>query len=141
MITSQLLKSILIGNASVLALAVPAQADEFNIPGGTLETTLNTYTAQTGVSLVVSNEAIRGVRSHGVRGNLAPEVALSRILADTGFVMHRHPDGAVTIVRGDEHSEALKPDAIRLAEAAHAATSVETVVVTSSKIKGDIQTV
>jgi iron complex outermembrane receptor protein len=142
--TSKILKSALIGSASLLALAVPAQADEFNIPRGTLETALNSYTAQTGVSLVVSNEAIRGVRSHGVHGNLAPDVALSRILADTGFVMHRHSDGAVTIVRGNEHSEDVQSaPVLRLADAtsAHAAAGVETVVVTSSKIKGDIQTV
>jgi len=142
--TPKLLKSALIGSASILALAVPAKADEFNIPGGTLETALNTYTAQTGVSLVVSNEAIRGVRSHGVRGNLAPDVALSRILADTGFVVHRHPDGAITIVRGDERSQIIRPSTLQhLADATpmRAASSVETVVVTSSKIKGDIQTV
>jgi iron complex outermembrane recepter protein len=142
--TPKLLKSALIGTASILALVVPAQADVFNIPGGALETALNSYTAQTGVSLVVSNEAIRGVRSHGVRGNLAPEVALARILADTGFVMHRHADGAVTIVRGDQHSEAVYSAPVRLladAGTARAAANVETVVVTSSKIKGDIQTV
>jgi iron complex outermembrane receptor protein len=141
---SRAMRAALIGGASTIALAVPALADQFDIPGGTLETALNLYTAQTGVSLVVSNDAIRGVRTRGVRGNLRADVALARILTDTGFVMHRHPDGAITVVRDAGSANAAPSERladVTPAKPAAAAASVETVVVTSSKIKGDIQTV
>ena len=64
------------------------------------------------------------------------------------MITHHHASGAVdhrARCTGDQHSEADAPADIRLAAAstiaAAAAANVETVVVTSSKIKGDIQTV
>ena len=95
------------------------------------------------MALLVSGEALKGARTHGAHGDLSADVALARILTGTGFTEHRDPSGLVGIVR---MAPANSPDAapvLRLADAVptHAAASVETVVVTSSKIKGDIQTV
>jgi iron complex outermembrane recepter protein len=135
---SEILKLALMGGACVAAVVQPARADEFNIPGGDLRSALHAYVQQTGVQLIVSDAAVRGARTHGVHGNLTVEAALTRILSGTGFIAQRE-DSAVAVVPGEE-----KPaPETRLAQAApvHAAASVETVVVTSSKIKGDIQTV
>ncbi len=134
------LKSMVLGGASVLVFASAAMASGFDIPGGDLESALNLYTMQTGIALTVSDDAIRGVRTHGAKGALSADEALSHILADTGFTMRHHGDGVITIV-----PEARRAESPRLALAAPrpdaAASNVETVVVTSSKIKGDIQTV
>src|SRR6185437_10699164 len=109
-----------------------------------LATALSAYMAQTGVELVVAATGINRARTKGVKGDLSAEIALSRILAGTGFVQQRD-GGAVAIVRAgaSQHSAASPTRVTELADAtpAHAAASVETVVVTSSKIKGDIQTV
>ncbi|HUJ04258.1 MAG TPA: TonB-dependent receptor, partial [Rhizomicrobium sp.] len=137
----RILKSAALAGASLVVLAGGAWAAEFNIPGGDLKNALDAYSVQTGVSLIVSGDVVRGVRTRGAQGELTADAALSRILAGTGLVMHRHPSGAIAVVH--EAPQPSAPRNIEIADAApaHAAASVETVVVTSSKIKGDIQTV
>jgi iron complex outermembrane recepter protein len=138
------LKSALLGGISVLALTAGASAREFDIPAGDLKSALDSYARQSGLALLVSDEAIRGAHSRGVKGDLSADEALSHILADTGFVTYRHSRGVIGIVRetvgADQpvRVEGTQADPIRVAAAS---SSVETVVVTSSKIKGDIQTV
>jgi iron complex outermembrane recepter protein len=137
------LKSAILGGASLIAFAAAAQAHEFNIPAGDLASALSQFTAETGVDLIVSEAAIKGARTNGVHGEAATDAALTRILSGTGFVQQRE-DNAIAIVKGAPESsraeDSMKAAPMRLA-AASAASSVETVVVTSSKIKGDIQTV
>jgi len=139
------LKSALIGGASAAVLASGAFADEFNVPGGDLKSALNVYAKQARVALIVSADVVKGVQTRGVQGDLPAEAALSRILAGTGLVTHHHSSGAVTIVRDiplSPHTELTPIDNIRVAAAtATSAAGIESVVVTSSKIKGDIQTV
>jgi len=136
------LKSLALGGASVLAFASGAWADQFNIPGGDLSAALDAYSAQTGIELLYSAGAIRGRHSAGARGELTSEAALSRILAGTGYTARRTESGAIGVIH-EETKHAASGPILRTAEAApaHAAASVETVIVTSSKIKGDIQTV
>ncbi len=134
------LKSLLIGGASALALSGAAHAENFDIPSGYLDSALDAYAAQSGVRLAVANDAIEGVRTDGAHGDLSKMAALSHILRGTGFVAKPDASGVIGIVR----AKASAP-VTRIASAAPirvaAASSVETVVVTSSKIKGDIQTV
>jgi iron complex outermembrane receptor protein len=134
---------LLTASAFVLAAATHAFAADFNISRGNLDTALNSFTQQSGVVLMVPNDAIRGVRTNGVKGQYSAEKALASILRGTGFTSNRDPSGIVAIVPAAPVSRSEEP-VTRIAEAAapaRAAASVETVVVTSSKIKGDIQTV
>ena len=55
-----------------------ARAEEFNIPAGDLDSALNAYSAQSGVQLIMSDEAVKGVRSKGVTGNVPASEALTR---------------------------------------------------------------
>ncbi len=136
------LKAMLAGSASVLALGTAAQAGNFNIPGGDLETALNIYVAQTGTHLIVSEDAVKGVQTRGVHGDLPAEAALERILAGTGFHA-RNESGVIAVVQENAQVPVkhLSEASYTRMAAASASSSVETVVVTSSKIKGDIQTV
>jgi len=141
----RLLKSLLVGGVSALALSGAALAEQFNIPAGDLKSALDAYARQSGVAVLVSDEIIKGAHTRGARGDLSADEALSHILADTGFVTYRHSQGVVGIAR-EARSPASDAQQERIADAsptaaAHAAASVETIVVTSSKIKGDIQTV
>jgi len=135
------LKSALVGGVALFA--TQASAAEFNIPSGDLAGALNAFTAQTDVALIVSGDAIRGVHSKGARGVFSADDALTHILSDTGFVVQRRSSGAITIVpalrQADVERQETRSEPIQLAAASAAA--VETIVVTSSKIKGDIQTV
>jgi len=137
-----ILKAAALGGAGVIALVSGASADEFNIPGGDLKAALHAYSAQTGVPVIASDQAVKDTRTNGAKGELTAEVALSRILQGTGFVAKREAN-AVAIVRdlGQHRTTSLQDIRLAEAEPVRAAASVETVVVTSSKIKGDIQTV
>ena len=143
MIRVKSIKSILIGTSCLGLLASAAHAEEFNIPGGDLTAALNAYAAQTGIQLVVSAPAVKGVYSHGVTGNLSPEKALSRVLSDTGFSVERRVSGAVAIVKAQTQSSIEEPiAAITLAQAQSRTSAVETVTVTSSKLGGaDVQSI
>ena len=138
----------LAGSVSVIALTAHASAEDFNIPGGDLKTALNTFAKQARVALVYPVDELKNVQTKGVVGDLSPEDALGRVLLGTGFSAHRTPYGSVAVTHDTakpsrssslERSDQVTP--VRLASAEHAASNVETVVVTSSKIKGDIQTV
>ncbi|HEY5238086.1 MAG TPA: TonB-dependent receptor [Rhizomicrobium sp.] len=138
--------SALAGSALSIALAAGAFAENFKIPASDLETALNAYTLQSGVELVVSSEAIRGVHTKGASGAFSPDAALSRILSGTGFGMHKQASGAVAIVRDNTRADDSSSDlsALKIAAApgtANAGASLETVTVTSSKIGGDVQNI
>ena len=127
-----------------LMLATGAQAQDFNIPGGDLARALNAYTQQTGQSLVVSGEAVRGVQSKGARGSLSADDALSRILSGTGFTIQRD-SGVIAVVRSNSAAAepSYDPPPILLAQATPVSRgAVETVTVTSSKLGGaDVQSI
>ena len=136
-------KSLIAGVLGVAFSAAGAFAAIFNIPAGHLDAALNAYTVQTGVTLLVSNDAIKGIRTNGVSGALSEDAALSHLLEGTGFKMHHISGGAITIVRGERASIDDTSQA-RVAAAmapAVSGTALETVTVTSSKIGGDVQNI
>ncbi len=119
-------------------LSSAAAAENFNIPGGALNEALDAYGKQAGVQLIYSDEAVKGIRSPGAAGNLAPDAALAHILANTGFT-ERRKSGAIVIT---PQSSSAMEGTFELAQATSPRASVETVTVTSSKLGGaDVQSV
>jgi len=138
------LKARLIGTAAIALMARAAMGASFHIPGGDLDAALNAYAEQSGVQIAVSIDAIKGVRTRGVAGNLSSDIALDRILQGTGLVPSRDPSGIVTIVPGHSSMLSTKPEigTIQLAQATPQRAAVETVTVTSSKLGGaDVQSI
>src|SRR6185312_12331401 len=137
-----ILKSIIAGTAATL-MASAANAESFNIPAGDLASALDAYSAQTGISLMVSSDAVRGLKTRGAKGDLSANDALSRILSGTGFATRRYSTDSVAIIRsGEQQSELIVSTPMQLAQAAPARTAVETVTVTSSKLGGaDVQSI
>jgi len=135
------LKHLLFSTTAML-VAQSASAATFNIPAGSLEAALDAYSTQSGVSVVVANQAIQGVQTRGVTGDLSVDEALGRILKGTGFVERRDPSGTVGIVRRDQSSSLELVQPLQLAQATPPRTAVETVTVTSSKLGGaDVQSI
>jgi len=125
--------------AIALLCTGPAFAEDFNIPAGDLAGALDLYASRTGVQLIYADTAVRGVQTKGVKGDLAPDAALTRLLSGTGFSIHRRPTGSIAIV-ADQQSVLDVP--MQLAQAAPAHNTVETVTVTSSKLGGaDVQSI
>ena len=90
---------------TVLALAVTAAVGrDLSVPGGDLDRALKSYIAQTGVQLVFSTSAVKGVQTKGAISSSSDDDALAKILSGTGFVARRD-EGIITIVRGEQRSD------------------------------------
>ncbi len=136
------IKSLLLGSTFALLAAHAATAGTFNIPGGDLDAALSSYMAQTGVSLVVSNSAVRGIRTEGVKGNLSSDDALARLLKGTGFVPSRGDTGVIAIIRRKDADDGQQVQFAQATIPAAPSRAVETVTVTSSKLGGaDVQSI
>jgi len=118
-----------------------AHAQDFNIPGDSLSSALNEFTTQSGITLIASSAELRGLKTPGVKGNLSPEDALTKLLRGTGFIYSRDGAGVLVIVKQKSSSIDISP--IQLAQAASPQrAAVETVTVTSSKLGGgDVQSI
>src|SRR6185437_6443526 len=124
----------------VAVSALPAGAADFNIPGGDLKSALDVYTQATGAKVLYAEDAVRGVKTKGVQGNLSDSSALSRILSGTGFSVRTHTDGTITIMRSPSADAEVAN--IIIAQASPPRPAVETVTVTSSKLGGaDVQSI
>ncbi|HTO39646.1 MAG TPA: STN domain-containing protein, partial [Rhizomicrobium sp.] len=137
---TKVLKSLFLTGACTALLAGNASATDFNVPAGDLKSALDTYARQAGVDLVVSSNAVKNVKTAGVRGDIAPDEALSRILKGTGFGVYRQSSGALGITQKDSSAEVFP---IRLAQADRPLiqTTVETITVTAQKMEENIQNV
>jgi len=133
----------LLATAALALLATPVWAGNFDIAGGELRSALKAYAAQTGVPLMVSDEAIKGVHSTGVKGELPADAALAHILSGTGFIAESHSGGTIAVVPRRRSSDASDVQPMRLAQTVPPPrASVETVTVTSSKLGGgDVQSI
>jgi len=138
------LKRALLQTACLTLCATGAVAANLNIPAGDLGSALDAYATETGVHILYADDAVRGVRTMGVKGNIAADAALSRLLSGTGFIVHRHSTGEITIVHDQSSfNDAPSINNIQIAQAVLPARSnVETVTVTSSKLGGaDVQSI
>ena len=109
----------LAGSATWL-IGTSAIAGSFSIPGGTLSAALEAYSAQSGVQVAISSDALEGARSNGVSGEMSPEQALSRILSGTGFTTRRVGNSIAVVRASANRSENASDELanIQLAQAA-----------------------
>jgi len=129
---------------AMATIAAAAQAQNFDIPSGSLEAALDAYSEQAGVPIMVPNAAVKGIQSRGLRGDMPASEALNRILKGTGFFANKDSSGVIAITRTqssrEEQTNLVEP--LQLAQAAPARAAVETVTVTSSKLGGaDVQSI
>ncbi len=85
--------------ACTLAIAATAHAQvrDFNVAPGDLKTALDAYIAQAGVQLLYKVDDLKGLSTQGLKGNLSPEDALSRLLEGTRLKVRRDASNAIVI--------------------------------------------
>jgi hypothetical protein len=87
---------------SLAMLALPAAAlapaREFDVAGGALKPALDTFIAQSGVQLIYKVEDVKDLSTRGIKGRLAPEAALDRLLEGTRLRIRRGQDGAMVLI-------------------------------------------
>ena len=124
------------GAASLPALAAePAQAPaqrmgdyRFAIAQQPLVSALNAFTAVTGWQVGLSAELAQNVVSPGVRGSLAPEQALQRLLLGTGLTYRKLGDNNVAIERSQSQTIALQQVTISATRSAQDVSQVPSTV-------------
>ncbi len=91
--------------SAIWAMNSSAIAEYFNVPQGTLSAALDVYVAQSGIQIAVSSQALKGVQSKGVSGDMSPERALAEILAGTGFTTHQAGNSVAIVRVSPAHAE------------------------------------
>lgn len=105
------------------AAAAPQAATDFDLPAGDLRAALDRFAAQSGVELLYDASDLAGRRGRAVRGRMAWQDALAKLLQDSGLGYRVGADGRV-LVQG------------AAAPASPGATTLGAVVVTGTRIRG-----
>jgi outer membrane receptor for monomeric catechols len=85
--------------AGGVAGAVDAGKKKFDVPAGDAFVTLKQFSAQSGGSLLYSADAVEGVRTEAVQGEISPRDALDRMLAGTGLEVKQDERSGTLVIR------------------------------------------
>lgn len=105
------------------AASAPQAASDFDLPAGALSAALDRFVEQSGIELRYDAAAIAGRQAPAVRGRMAWQDALARLLQGSGLGYRPNADGSV-LVQG------------AAAPASPGATTLGVVVVTGTRIRG-----
>ncbi|WP_099792508.1 STN domain-containing protein [Variovorax sp. 54] len=75
-----------------------AHAREFDVKGGELRPALDAYIAQSGVQLIYKMEDVKDLSTRGIKGKIAADAALDRLLDGTRLRVRRGQDGAMVLI-------------------------------------------
>jgi len=75
-----------------------AHAMEFDVKGGELRPALDAYIAQSGVQLIYKVEDVKDLSTRGLKGKIAADAALDRLLDGTRLRVRRGQDGAMVLI-------------------------------------------
>ncbi len=103
-----------IAAAVLLACALGARAQtavhEIDLPAQPLDKALRALASQTGTRILFSTELTEQKQAPALKGRLAPQEALERLLGGSGLVVRPTPDGGFTVApRPAEPGEATLP--------------------------------
>lgn len=116
--------------AALTAVAsFPATARPLVIPAGSFEAGLAALSQQTGISVAVEDPVLWGRRVHAIRGDIAPEEALRRLLRDVGAKPVRLGPSAWRAVKAEHPPRLRSAEPVAVAEPMQDAD----LVVTASK--------
>ena len=130
----------LLATASGFAMAAPsAQAQTgdayYDIAAQRLDDALREYSRVSGRDVIAASSLLAGRRGTAVRGRLAPDAALDRLLSDTGLIAERVEGTLVLRERGDGTIAAAGAPTGATAQAVNLATA-DAIVVTGTRIRG-----
>lgn len=75
-----------------------AHTRDFDVRGGELRPALDAYIAQSGVQLIYKMEDVKDLSTRGVKGKIAADAALDRLLDGTRLRIRRGQDGAMVLI-------------------------------------------
>jgi iron complex outermembrane recepter protein len=89
---------LLVCGLSVTAHAMADQKSHVNVPAGDLTAGLEILAKQSGAEFVYSADRLKGLRTHGVAGDLSVKDAVNKLLEGTTLQVRMDPTGAMLIV-------------------------------------------
>lgn len=84
-------------SAGVAAEAGSDEVRDYRIPSGSLDEVLNRFGRESGLLLSFTQDQVQGLSSPGVHERATAQQALNRLLAGTGLVAQRSPQGALLL--------------------------------------------
>lgn len=84
-------------SAGVAAEAGNDEFRDYRIPSGSLDEVLNRFGRESGLLLSFTQDQVQGLSSPGVHERATAQQALNRLLAGTGLVAQRSPQGALLL--------------------------------------------
>lgn len=107
--TSNLLSMTIRTQLGLACLALPivalsAQAQNFDISAGDLDSVLNQFALQAGIEYSIDASLSQGQYSLGLQGDYQPDDAFRILLADAGLSAQKQVDGSYLVDGGDEWS-------------------------------------
>lgn len=127
-----------------LTLAAPAQAPatkSFNVPADLATKAIQAFSGQSGVEVLVPTEAVKGVRTHAVTGEMTPRAALEKMMAGTGLTVIQDEKTGALGLRADPaaaknaESRAADADAVATPKTLTSAIKLETYTVLGTRIR------
>ncbi|HEX3731285.1 MAG TPA: TonB-dependent receptor [Opitutaceae bacterium] len=88
--------------ACFLAFSFSARADDtraFDVPAGAADQTLKQFATQAAREIVFAPETVGGVQTNAIQGQLTPQDAIDRMLANTALVASQDKTGAFAVRR------------------------------------------
>ncbi|WP_336968430.1 TonB-dependent receptor [Sphingobium aromaticiconvertens] len=88
--TRNILRAAITSSAAIVAVAAApsvsaAAAVKFDIPAQSMQAALAQFSRQSGIQILFSYDQVEGLRAPSVNGRMAPNVALSRLIAGSGL--------------------------------------------------------
>lgn len=91
--------TLAVAAAGLLATGLAfAHAREFDVKSGELRPALDAYIAQSGVQLIYKMEDVKDLSTRGIKGKIAADAALDRLLDGTRLRVRRGQDGAMVLI-------------------------------------------
>jgi outer membrane receptor protein involved in Fe transport len=119
-----------------LAQATAAAPKNFNIPAESAPAAIKAFSAQSGVEVLMPTDAVQGIRTNAVTGNMTPRAALEKMTADTGLVVVQDGKTGALGLRPDPAKNALsRPETVPAAKVEDKAIKLETYTVLGSRIR------
>ncbi|QNK69253.1 STN domain-containing protein [Variovorax sp. PAMC26660] len=75
-----------------------ANTRDFDVRSGELRPALDAFIAQSGVQLIYKMEDVKDLSTRGVKGKIAPDAALDKLLDGTRLHIRRGQDGAMVLI-------------------------------------------
>lgn len=113
----------------------------FDIPAGKLSDALDSFMSQSGAQILYKSDLVAGKKSQVLRGSMDRAIALTQLLSGTGLVWERANDSTFvikqtkTLPQKPERSQGKVSNATKN-DAAREPTTMDTMVVTGTRIRG-----